>query len=82
VSSSYRDYLLQQGLSKDSSFVIPLGIDGDEIETLAQQHEHNPFAENKYFCYLGRLESRKRQELLVDALRFPPARLVLDADRR
>jgi glycosyltransferase involved in cell wall biosynthesis len=72
VSSSYREYLLQHGLRRDSSFVIPLGIDRDEIQALAQKPEWNPLARSKYFCYLGRLESRKRQDLLVDVLSFLP----------
>jgi glycosyltransferase involved in cell wall biosynthesis len=72
VSSSYREHLLKHGLSADSSFVIPLGIEHDKILNLANEAEHNPLAEQKYFCYLGRLESRKRQELLVDALRYLP----------
>ena len=72
VSSSYREYLLGQGLREDSSFVIHLGIDGAEIQQLASIQEENPLANKKYFCYLGRLESRKRQELLVDSLNSLP----------
>src|SRR5262249_3614536 len=72
VSSSYRDHLLEHGLRADSSCVIRLGIDHGEIRALANQCEDNPLANQKYFCYLGRLETRKRQELLVDTLRFLP----------
>src|SRR5262249_25064972 len=69
VSSSYRDYAMSQGLRAEISTVIYLGIDVDEIREMAGRQTENPLAGKKYFCYLGRLESRKRQKLLVEMLR-------------
>jgi len=68
VSSSYRDYLLEQGLRKDTSESVYLGIDGHEIREQSSLPVENPLASRKYFCYLGRLETRKRQLLLVETL--------------
>jgi glycosyltransferase involved in cell wall biosynthesis len=72
VSSSYRDYLIEQGLRRDTSGVIYLGIDTEEIRMLAGQRMESPLIDRKYFCYLGRLESRKRQLLLVESLASLP----------
>jgi glycosyltransferase involved in cell wall biosynthesis len=69
VSSSYRDFLLAQGLRAETSRVIYLGIHVDEIREMASQAVENPLRGKKYFCYLGRLESRKRQKLLVELLK-------------
>ncbi|HYR87055.1 MAG TPA: glycosyltransferase family 4 protein [Terriglobia bacterium] len=72
VSSSYRDYLLGQGLREETSITIYLGIDANEIRTLAHLPGENRLVDKKYFCYLGRLESRKRQLLLVETLAALP----------
>ncbi|HYR87824.1 MAG TPA: glycosyltransferase [Terriglobia bacterium] len=72
VSSSYRDYLLGQGLRRDTSSTIYLGIDSDEIQTQARLPSENRLVDKKYFCYLGRLEPRKRQLLLVETLAALP----------
>jgi glycosyltransferase involved in cell wall biosynthesis len=72
VSASYRDFLLAQGLRAEISRVIYLGIDVDEIRNLAEAAVENPLSGKKYFCYLGRLESRKRQKLLVETLKTLP----------
>jgi glycosyltransferase involved in cell wall biosynthesis len=72
VSSSYRDYLIAKGLRRDLSEVIHLGVESEEIQKLASLHVDNPLAGRKYFCFLGRLEPRKRQTLLVETLKRLP----------
>jgi glycosyltransferase involved in cell wall biosynthesis len=73
VSSSYRDYLLEQGLRRETSGTIYLGIDAEAIQAQASQPAENSLSQRKYFCYLGRLESRKRQLLLVETLAELPS---------
>jgi glycosyltransferase involved in cell wall biosynthesis len=68
VSPSYRDYLLELGLRKDISQSIFFGVDTNDTHIMAAAESENPMYGKKYFCYLGRLESRKRQLLLVDTL--------------
>jgi glycosyltransferase involved in cell wall biosynthesis len=72
VSSSYRDYLLELGLRRETSETIYLGIDLEEIQAQAVMDVENPFASRRYLCYLGRLEPRKRQLLLVETLAALP----------
>ena len=68
LSFSYRDYLLDMGLRTDISEVIHLGIDCEPLRELAAGTVKSGLLEKKYFCFLGRLESRKRQMLLVETL--------------